>query len=132
MVQTWYIQRGEHDEENGDHGKEQKLVAPEMLHPLLETLGHVEEGPAEVDKLPCEQEKDPSHGCVAGGSGAEDGVAFGRVLVVAVAAKIAGIKPKDYNGERPEHAAGHEKAVDDHVGEELWCKYSVFQLGVVS
>ena len=76
MVQSWNVQRRENDEENTSHCEEQELVTPKMLRPRLESLGHVKERPTEVDELPRKQEKDPSHGRVAGSSGAEDGVAF--------------------------------------------------------
>lgn len=128
MIQAWNVQRREHDEEYTNDCEEQELVTPKMLRPHLEALGHVEERPAEVDELPRKKEEDPGHGRVAGGSGAEDGIAFGGVLVVAVAAEVARVEAEDYNGEGAEDAACHEETVDDHVGEEFGCKDSVFQL----
>lgn len=74
------------DESNHD-AAEQKLVAPDVKHPLGEiALGtglHAEETAAHIDHLPGEEESEPGHAHEGGGSGAEHTVAFGAVVAVA-------------------------------------------------
>lgn len=119
--------RKDNDEDNGD-GEEEEAVAPEVGGPGADAVGHVEEGAARVDELPGEEEKDPGHGGVRGGAGAEDVVADGRVGVVALVAELAAVEAKDDDGEGAEDAAGHEDSVDDHVEHEFGGEDAVFEL----
>lgn len=89
----------EHKAEDDGDGEEEEFVAPEVRGPGAYALGHVEEGAAEVDELPGEQQEDPGHGSVAGGTGTEHLVAGRGVAVVAVHAKVAVVEAEEHDGE---------------------------------
>lgn len=122
------VERREDNEEDSHNGPEQECVAPEVANPGFEAARHVKERAAEVDELPGEEQEDPSHGSVAGRTGAEDLVACKRVAVVTLLAEVAIVEAKDDDGEGAKDATSHENAVDKHVEEELGCEDAVFEL----
>lgn len=81
------VQDREGGDESDHDAAEQKLVAPDVKHPLGEiALGtglHAEEAAAHIDHLPGEEESEPGHAHKSGGSGAEHTVAFCAVVAVA-------------------------------------------------
>ena len=128
-IQPRDVQRRKHNEEDNGNGEEEEAVPPQMVPPRADPpAAPVEEGPAEVDELPGEEQEDPRHGRVGRGAGAKDDVARRRVGVVAVGAQVAVAEGEDDGGEGAEDAASHEDAVDDHVEHEFGGEDAVAEL----
>ena len=107
VVETWNVQRREHQGKNDGDRKEQEAVSPQVVSPSLKSARHVEERATEVNQLPREEQEDPRHCCVACRAGAESLVTDIGVAVVAVCSQVSITKAKHDNGERTKNAARH-------------------------
>lgn len=131
------VDEGEHGDEASDNSPEEELVAPDVNHPLSEVLLglglHAEEGAAQVDHFPGEEEGEPGQTGKSGGAGAEDDFAAFVVLVAAVAnvggAVAEAVEDEDEGGEAE---GGHPEAIDDHVDEEFGGEDTLFELGLLA
>lgn len=127
------VDEGEHGDEASHNSPEEELVAPDVNHPLskiLLGLGlHAEEGAAQVDHFPGEEEGEPGEAGESGGAGAEDNLAAFVVLIAAFAniggAVAEAVEDEDEGGEAE---GGHPEAVDDHVDEEFGGEDTLFEL----
>ncbi|PTD05900.1 hypothetical protein FCULG_00000236 [Fusarium culmorum] len=106
-----------------DNGPEQKLVAPDVVHPLGEVeLGarlHAEEGSSLVNHLPGKEEREPGKTGESGSAGFEDGLTAVAVFVVAVLTEITIAKGKHAENERAETESSNPDTVDGHVNDKL-------------
>lgn len=126
------IKQREDGDETGHDAEKEELVAPHVPEPLRKVLCglglHAEEGPAHVQHLPGEEEREPRQGGKGGGAGAVDGVAGGGVAVVAVGAEVAVAKAEHDEQEGGQAQRGRPQAVGKHVCHELPGEDACFHL----
>jgi hypothetical protein len=129
------VQDGEGRDESNHDAAEQKLVAPDVKHPLGEiALGiglHAEEAAAHINHLPGEEESEPCHAHEGRSSGAEHTVAFGAVVAVAARGQVAISPTKEDERERGETESRHPDAVDHGVDYDFPGENTLFLLSLV-
>lgn len=124
------------DEEDGhvaEHdGVEEELVAPDVVHPLREVLLrlglHAEEGAAEVDQLPGEEEREPCHRDECRGPRSEYRVASLGIRVITVFTHVAVAEAECNQGEGGQTQCRHPEAVDQHIDDEFVGENAAFEV----